>query len=433
MRGTFITALSLSAMLTACSTKTDLAPDANEQYTRDFIRHFGSFDPGHDWNMATRASVEVNASTPTDYRVYAEIDGQRYLAGTFEGVEGTQTLSVDVPKGTQRVSAEAGSSFGDTPLAWIIAAEDLGHNDFDFNDVVFGVINYKVSGYKGTVEIVPLAAGGTRPIHILYKGKEIDGGEFHSWFEGNHTSATPINVGGYSAKGISRILEVGTDFTMSCVDGETNMGGFAIRVDKPGEQTSTTINAPDFNAGVLEAPQMICVPQTWQWPSEQTPITDAYRDFTAWCADQTAATDWHTRPEEGMTIGHDFATQLPENVFVLEGEETMKPDYSSDGTYMVTYEYTLQKDIRELLKDTQYMNIYVHLEDGMTCSIYTSTKKPDVIINNTNSTKIDVPSTVLSAMKRVTGNEKMYIKIEYVRCPPGFTHDVKLEVIKYVW
>lgn len=428
MRGTFITALSLSAMLTACSTKTDLAPDANEQYTRDFIRHFGSFDPLHDWNMATRASVEVNASTPTDYRVYAEIDGQRYLAGTFEGVEGTQTLSVDVPKGTQRVTAESGSGFGDTPLAWIIAAEDLGHNDFDFNDVVFGVINYKVSGYKGTVEIVPLAAGGTRPIHILYKGKEIDGGEFHSWFEGTHTSATPINVGGYSAKGISRTLEVGTDFTMSCVDGESNMGGFSIRVDKPGEQTSTTINAPDFNAGVLEAPQMICVPQTWQWPSEQTPITDAYRDFTAWCTDQTAATDWHTRPEEGMTIGHAFATQLPENVFVLEGEIIFGPEYNSSGTHFVQYKYILPTEIRKQIECIDNITLYMHIEGKMQCAIGTTNKGKYDISQFSSTSEIKIPTDIIEKFKELNANEEMAIYIEYWYCPEGFTDRVMLQL-----
>lgn len=426
MRGTFITALSLSAMLTACSTKTDLAPDANEQYTRDFIRHFGSFDPGHDWNMATRASVEVNASTPTDYRVYAEIDGQRYLAGTFEGVEGTQTLSVDVPKGTQRVSAEAGSSYGDTPLAWIIAAEDLGHNDFDFNDVVFGVINYKVSGYKGTVEIVPLAAGGTRPIHILYKRKEIDGGEFHSWFEGTHTSATPINVGGYSAKGISRTLEVGTDFTMSCVDGESNMGGFAIRVDKPGEQTSTTINAPDFNAGVLEAPQMICVPQTWQWPSEQTPITDAYRDFTAWCTDQTAATDWYTRPEEGMTIGHDFATQLPENVFVLECGSPNETMAYSNGTYYKKFTYTLPEEALKQLNatGTSSLTVYIPLENGM--KYHLGSYDSDATFTgwtSTNATEFTIPHDKISYF-----NTEPLLVVSYMYCREDFSQNIMIEI-----
>lgn len=69
----------------------------------------------------------------------------------------------------------------------------------------------------------------------------------------------------------------------------------------------------------------------------------------------------------------------------------------------------------------------------MTCSIYTSTKKPNVIINNTNSPKIAVPSSVLDTMKGVGENEKIYIEMWYAKCPPGFTHDVKLEVIKYVW
>ena len=292
--------------------------------------------------------------------------------------------------------------------------------------MVFGVINYKVSGYKGTVEIVPLAAGGTRPIHILYKGKEIDGGEFHSWFEGNHTSATPINVGGYSAKGISRTLEVGTDFTMSCVDGESNMGGFAIRVDKPGEQTSTTINAPDFNAGVLEAPQMICVPQTWQWPSEQTPITDAYRDFTAWCADQTAATDWHTRPEEGMTIGHDFATQLPENVFVLECGSPNETMAYSNGTYYKKFTYTLPEEALKQLNATRTSTliVYIPLENDM--KYHLGSYDSDATFTgrtSTNATEFTIPHDKISYF-----NTEPLLVVSYMYCRDDFSQNIMIEI-----
>lgn len=202
---------------------------------------------------------------------------------------------------------------------WIVAAEDLGITDFDFNDVVFGVTN-PVEDNDGnkTVQIYPLAAGGTMPVYLYYNKTLINpegtaDGEFHSWFKGNHDSTKPINVGGYAAEGDPYTLAVDKDFTMACcTEGAyTNMGGFTIKVDKTADYEEHTITPPDHTAGVTAAPQMICLGTQWFWPTEMTHIWDPYPGFLEWCQNRDAAHNWHDHaniPEEhsGRVVRHNF-------------------------------------------------------------------------------------------------------------------------------
>lgn len=71
----------------------------DETYTRAFIKQFGVIDSNQDWNMATRGNVVVTTSTPRDIRVYADIDGMYKFVGDKLGLNGTDTVWFDVPKG----------------------------------------------------------------------------------------------------------------------------------------------------------------------------------------------------------------------------------------------------------------------------------------------------------------------------------------------
>ncbi|WP_455668661.1 DUF4842 domain-containing protein [Phocaeicola sp.] len=171
-------------------------------------------------------------------------------------------------------------------MSWIIACEDLGSvGDYDFNDVVFSVSH--VSGEK-TAVVTPLAAGGTLPAKILYGGKDI--GEIHGLLGGNDTS-TMINTSNWGKAGNPITITVGTDFTMS----SSNMGGFSLKI---GDGTAT-ITAP----GQGEAPQMICVPGNWAWPTERTSIVSAYSKFGEWGANYGISKDWWEKPT-GSVIKH---------------------------------------------------------------------------------------------------------------------------------
>lgn len=189
----------------------------------------------------------------------------------------------------------------EVPYEWVVACEDLGNcEDFDFNDVVFGVGNFKLSadGESATVDVRALAAGGTLPVYLYHNNEQI-GGEFHSWF-GVSDYRQPVNVEATANKtGKTVKVKVKKDFSMSCCQSPAgdplNMGNFTVKVEIDGTK-SVTINAPNLDATANSAPQMICVPTTWLWPRESQHIYDGgegpYPKFNEWVGNANC-TDWH--------------------------------------------------------------------------------------------------------------------------------------------
>lgn len=179
------------------------------------------------------------------------------------------------------------------PQSWILACEDLGDvDDFDFNDVVFSVSH--VAGTT-TATVTPLAAGGTLASK-LYFGSTPKG-EIHS-FWGESGKATDgvypmINTTSKGSEGESFEITVGENFTMT-----DNMGGFSIIVEQGGNSADAVIAAPE--AG--EAPQMICVPGTWLWPTERTNINAAYPSFTGSGLWDDAVNPWYKNWVSGKVV-----------------------------------------------------------------------------------------------------------------------------------
>lgn len=214
-------------------------------------------------------------------------------------------------------TGEIGKDIVDISYNWIIACEDLGTDDFDFNDVVFGVGNYVEKTENGkttqTVDIYPLAAGGTLPVYLLYDGKHIipDGtnaGEFHSWF-GNYPSSKVINAKTFEKPTLVYTLPVLSNFTLECCkiveNGSGNMGGFQVKVVYPSGDVTIEATNPNLSSKIGEAPQMICVPYDWFWPVENKLINTVYEDFTKWCENGSydASLGWH-KNRTGSPVSH---------------------------------------------------------------------------------------------------------------------------------
>ena len=163
------------------------------------------------------------------------------------------------------------------PQPWVIAVEDFGaKDDWDFNDVVISV-GYVSGETKAT--LTPLAAGGIFKVEVLRDGKLIaEGKEFHSWFEGVQEGNYPmINTTTIDKAGIPVEIEVPNTFRMYTCKGIEYMGGFSFNIYRT-DGVKTTITAP----GQGEAPQMICVPGTWEWTKERSRIDWAYPNFGEW-------------------------------------------------------------------------------------------------------------------------------------------------------
>jgi len=185
-------------------------------------------------------------------------------------------------------------------FSWIIACEDLGTDDFDFNDVVFEVSNPVYDDAKNikTVDITALAAGGTLPVYLHYNGKVI-GDEFHNWFGGSYSSRDVINAETYNVKGKTQTIEVSTDFTLGCCKsvtsdgGSGNMGGFKIEVKHADGSEVISAANPNLSGAIGTAPQMLCLPGTWFWPKENVCISEVYSAFKDWCEDHNTNHEWH--------------------------------------------------------------------------------------------------------------------------------------------
>ena len=179
--------------------------------------------------------------------------------------------------------------------SWIIACEDLGDtDDYDFNDVVFKVTH--VSG-QTTATVTPLAAGGTLETFIIHNDKYI--GETHQLLGASASTSgnyPMINTSKITASATPKTVTVDADFSIA-----ESMGGFGILVKGKNDSNSTeatVITAPTSG----KAPQMICVPATWAWPTERTKIQDAYPDFANWSANSNNI-EWYNNAVSDKVIG----------------------------------------------------------------------------------------------------------------------------------
>ena len=187
-----------------------------------------------------------------------------------------------------------------TPLSWTLAAEDLGNlDDFDFNDVVVSL--EKIAG-QSKLKIRALAAGGTLPVYLQYNDETI-GGEFHTWFEGVTPGTYPmINTKTNDKVGAEYTLTVAPNYTLTKFMDATdnNMGGFKIVVERP-DGTTSELTSPKEKG---TAPQMMCLPCGWAWPTERTRVVDAYPGFGHWGQGyiQDATNAWAYLYNEGKVV-----------------------------------------------------------------------------------------------------------------------------------
>ena len=180
--------------------------------------------------------------------------------------------------------------------------------------------------------VTVLAAGGIYPMHLFYNGQEIGNGfgeivdgphagrdlrlsTVHQWFVDPKTNYPcpddeMINTG----QGVSipfgnlttiRIPVDPATFNLTELanaygnDADISRIGFSVKVERP-DGTTDALTRPSKTG---QAPQMILLPRTWQWPTERTQIHDAYPDFEKWVTDGDGQSyenlDWHKNVRTG--------------------------------------------------------------------------------------------------------------------------------------
>lgn len=155
-------------------------------------------------------------------------------------------------------------------MTWIFACEDLGGvYDYDFNDVVWSVKH--VAGQTNvTVEL--LAAGGTLPFSLNYGSTKIT-----TKLEALGQTDTPVIP---RITGKTYNLTVESTWTL-----EANKQNFNVVVETSG--TSSVVSTYQRGEAKGKTPQVLILPETWQWPDERVSIETVYPGFKAWTGDAT--------------------------------------------------------------------------------------------------------------------------------------------------
>lgn len=144
-----------------------------------------------------------------------------------------------------------------------VLCEDMGANDFDFNDVVFDATIMKT----GEIKIKVLAHGGVLPIAVA--GVEVTLGQM------TNTGVNNADI---------------QEFTIDAVNGKPKYASIAA-IPVTVLPDSEAGNSYDLEANVGSAPQKICAPIGTRWPKEYTKISDAYSPFGGWVNNSSPA-DW---------------------------------------------------------------------------------------------------------------------------------------------
>ncbi len=231
---------------------------------------------------------------------------------------------------------------------YVIAYEDMGLNDFDFNDIVLSVQH--VAG-QDTASVNILACGGTLPVYLGFEDsgdtsdkvcttaanalKLFDGTELHEALSGKPNSySEPMNVDGDNNRVVNRselkykpkhYKMTGVPTTFSVVD---KAQYFKLKVvQKPEDGIAETNATAEITTPVIGSddptPQAFVVSYTnWEWPTERTQINKVYEDFDAWLAkhDSTDGIKWY----KPIWSGLDDASSN------VDYSTTLRPSYSFD-------------------------------------------------------------------------------------------------------
>ena len=94
--------MSAAVLLAACGVD-EIPVPVTEKYERDFIKTFGLIGKDQTWRMVEQATVTVDTEEPSNVKAYVNVNGTYHIVADYKDVQGTQTLTFDVPANAQDV------------------------------------------------------------------------------------------------------------------------------------------------------------------------------------------------------------------------------------------------------------------------------------------------------------------------------------------
>ena len=86
-----------AASLAACSVEDqdDSTAKVKEDYTRGFVKEFGTINANQDWSVVEQKQVTVKTATASDVKIYEKQAGEYRLAAHYANVQGSKTITFD--------------------------------------------------------------------------------------------------------------------------------------------------------------------------------------------------------------------------------------------------------------------------------------------------------------------------------------------------
>ena len=256
----------------------------------------------------------------------------------------------------------------------VLVCEDLTEFDFDFNDIALGLSykeeynrEYQMNNQTGvydliktdtilSLEVTPMAAGGAYESTISLNGETW--GEIHTLMNESPTAIDPKKHQVINASPIYVDRKAETKTFDKTQLPKKNVGEgtgqyptylsqlfandfFVITTTDGSASTIITNNAFKGKDEGSKAPQMMLLPDYFEWPQEQKYIKEAYTGFADWVQDVTK-TDWilTTQKEDMITDRGDLTPVItPEppaevlTTIALDFYHDRNFQYNSSTTY----------------------------------------------------------------------------------------------------
>lgn len=211
-----------------------------------------------------------------------------------------------------------------TPVSWMFACEDLGNmDDYDFNDIVWEVVNeYDSEGTFTGAKIRMLAAGGTLPFVLKYSGQKIC--EKTDVYGTGH-NAIMYNTGQATGEIKEYPFPVNLERPWSPTDDASK---FSVEITTTTGGTSASYTVSLKGAG--SAPQIILVPGGWEWPTERQKITSKYSKFADWVNNSNV--DWLGNSRSSNSTTQQEATQQESTQQESTQQETTQQESTQQGS-----------------------------------------------------------------------------------------------------
>lgn len=309
-------------------------------YETEFAKTFGKIDPKQNWSTLSPTTIHYTLPNEGVYSVYVTSHalsyyGDNFLVASTEQVVANgekQSIRFDMPKGynvayltireesTDQVGTlaavicegEGEVNFTGKPLmanngaldnlkqtSYVVAFEDLGGScDWDFNDIVVGVVRESPIQAKFTVR----TAGGTVKTQLWYGSSAI-------LFNRNADIHEALGIEPDERANVTTLPETDSKIVNKCktvdpISATVTVEATATMTDimsqlklMVGEGgTAASIDAANDNEEAT-APQAIVIyeaqEESWSCPAEGQKISDKYPEFEAWVEEAELGSNWY--------------------------------------------------------------------------------------------------------------------------------------------